>query len=191
MKVLNLAIGHKKQEEIIMFKLGHPYDITSYIIEKADKKEIIGISNEKGCLYQHGYFVCHDVRDTHIYRIQVGINLMYKKEPDTKIIEQYDISHEALLEFCIENYEELLVKTTAGRKLLNAEINQIDSREYTELLLIAFGFEKLLKIIVEFDVENGFENSDVTEYRYNTPLEFLVKKVDGGYGITKVDLKAD
>lgn len=174
-----------------MFELGHSYDVTGYVTEMANAKKIIGITNEKGCLYQHGYYICHDVRDTHIYRIQVGINSMYEKEPETKIIEQYDISHEALLEFCIENYEELLTKTTAGRKVLIAEANQVDSRKYTELLLAAFGFEKLLKIIVELDYEDGFENSDVTEYRYNTPLENVIDKVDGGYGITKVDLTID
>lgn len=174
-----------------MFELGHSYDITGYVTEMSDEKKIIGLGKKGECLYRHGYFICHDVRDTHIYRIQVGINSMYEKEPETKIIEQCDISHEALLEFCIENYEELLIKTTAGRKALIAEANQVDSRKYTELLLAAFGFEKLLKIIVELDYENGFENSDVTEYRYNTPLADVIDKVDGGYGITKVELSVD
>lgn len=172
-----------------MFELGHCYDITKYITEKSDKKEIIGISNEKGCLYQHGYFVCHDVNDTHIYRVQDGINSMYVKEVDTKIIEQYDIPHEDLLEFCIENYEEELLREKTGRLLLVAENKDVSPKEYTELLVSVFGFEKLLKIIVELDYENGFESSDVTEYRYNTPLENLIEKIDGGYGITKVDLK--
>ena len=174
-----------------MFELGHSYDVTNYVTEMANAKKIIGIVNKEGCLYQHGYFICHDVRDTHIYRIQVGINSMYEKEPETKIIEQYEISHEKLLEFCIDNYSDLLTKTTAGRKLLNAETNHIDSRKYTELLVAAFGFEKLLKIIVECDYEDGFENNDVTEYRYNTPLADVIDKVDGGYGITKVDLTLD
>lgn len=174
-----------------MFELGHSYEITNYITSKADKKEIIGISNEEGCLYQHGYFVCHDVNDTHIYRVQKGINSMYEKELDTKIIEQYDFSHEELLKFCIKNHENELLKNKTGRLLLIAEEKGINPKEYTEHLLSVFGFEKLLKIIVELDAENGFENTDVTEYRYNTPLEVLIKKIDGGCGITKVDLKID
>lgn len=174
-----------------MFELGHCYDVTKYITEKSDKKEIVGINGQDGCLYKNGYFICHDIRDTHIYRVQVGINSIYEKEPDTKIIEQYDVSHEKLLGFCVENYKDDLLKEKNGRILLIAESKGVNPKEYAELLLSVFGFEKLLKIIVELDYENGFESDDVTEFRYNTPLDALIRKIDGGYGITKVDLTAD
>ncbi|MEE1503029.1 MAG: hypothetical protein UGF89_02135 [Acutalibacteraceae bacterium] len=174
-----------------MFELGHCYDITKYIIEKSDKKEIIGIRGENGCLYKNGYFICHDVRDTHIYRIQDGINERYEKEPDTKIVEECSISHEKLLEFCVENCKEDLLKEKTGRDLLVAESKGVNPKEYIKLLLSVFGFEKLLKIIVELDYETGFENDDVTEFRYNTPLDTLIRRIDGGYGITEVSLDTD
>lgn len=172
-------------------KAGHSYDVTEFVIEMSDKKKIIGLGDNGRCIYRNGYFICFDVVSTHIYRVQVGINSMYVAETETKIIEHYDIENEDLLEFCIENYETELLKDGVGRILLDAENKGVNPKTYTELLLSVFGLKKLLKIVVELDYENGFENSDTTEFRYDTPLEVLIKKVDGGYGITKLSLSME
>ena len=41
---------------------------------------------------------------------------------------------------------------------------------------------------VKYDYDNGFENWDVDEFRYDTSLESLIERIDGGYGITDVNL---
>ena len=158
-----------------VWSLGHVYDLTEYFDKMVQEKKITGVG--KNC-YKHGYFLCHDVWDTHIYRIQVGINSEYEKEPRTKIIETENVHHGDLLKFCVEKYE------------LNEGLFDFDEREIIEVLIAQIGLEELLKVIVEYDYENGFESYDVDEFRYDTPLEKLVKRIDGGYGITKIDLDA-
>lgn len=159
--------------EDTVWKLGEVYDLTEYFNNLVKEKKIVGVGDS----YKHGYFVCHDVWDTHIYRIQVGINSEYDEEPRTKIIETEDIHHEDLVDFCIDKYE------------LNEDDFDVDTREKIEILIEKIGLKELLKTIVEKDYDNGFENYDVDEFRYDTPLEHLIDVIDGGYGITKLDLK--
>lgn len=159
--------------------LGHVVDVTQYIIDMSDANKIVGLKNKEGKnIYENGYFICHDVLDTHIYRIQVGINSEYDYEPRTKIIETNDISHEKLAEYCAEKFE-------------LGYLSDIDVREVTDFLIHGIGVEKLLKAIVEIDYDDGFENCDVDEYRYDTPLSELINNIDGGYGITKIELALD
>lgn len=173
-----------------VLKAGHCYDVTEYVTKLSDEKKIIGLGDKGKCLYRHGYFVCFDVFDTHIYRVQVGINSKYETEPDTKIIEQYDIAHDELLEFCIENYNDKFINLydRGGKEVLTAIEKNVSVKEYAGLLLDVFGLEEFLKIVVEFDAEIGFENTVTSEFRYDTPLDVLIRKIDGGYGITKVAL---
>jgi len=173
-----------------LLKAGHSYDITEFITAMSDKKKIIGLGDNGKCIYRNGYFVCFDVLTTHIYRVQVGINSKYEAEPETKIIEQEEIPHERLLVFCIDNYKTEMLEDEVGKMLL-AKNQWMNSKELPELLVSVFGLEKLIKIVVEYDYNNGFENSDTTEFRYDTPLETLIKKVDGGYGITKLPLSVE
>ena len=157
------------------WKLGHVYDLTEYFDKMVKEKKIIGVGDN---CYKNGYFVCHDVWDTHIYRIQVGINSEYEEEPRTKIVETENIRHSDLVEFCIEEYN------------LNEEItNAFDEREIIEVLIAQIGLKELLKAIVKYDYENGFENWDVDEFRYDASLESLIERIDGGYGITKINLE--
>ena len=156
-----------------IWKLGHVYDLTKYF---DDKVKVGDIWMPDKNIYEHGYFVCHDVWDTHVYRIQVGINSEYEEEPRTKIIETYNVRHDDLLEFCIEKYE------------LNDGLREFDEREVIEVLIAQIGLKKLLKAVVECDLDNGFENWDVDKFRYDTPLESLIERIDGGYGITKIEL---
>ncbi len=159
-----------------VWKLGHVYDVTKYVNDLAQADKMVGIIHNDGtCIYEHGYFICHDVLDTHIYRIQVGINSEYEKEERTKIIESKDISHEDLVDFCIEKFE------------LNKTDFDVDTREKIEILIEKIGLQELLKTIVEMDYNSGFENDDVDEFRYDKPLEALIRRIDGGYGITKID----
>lgn len=162
-----------------IWNLGHVYDLTEYVTGLAKIGKILGITdNNNNCCYEHGYFLCHDVWDTHIYRIQVGINSEYEDEPRTKIIETENIHHSDLLDYCIEKYE------------LNGDLirKTFDDRETIEILIAQIGLEEILKSLVEMDYDNGFENWEVNEYRYDEPLENLVKRIDGGYGITKIHL---
>ena len=155
------------------WELGHIYDLTEYFNKMVKENKIIGVGDN---CYKYGYFVCHDVWDTHIYRIQVGINSEYEDEPRTKIIETENIHHEDLVEFCIEKFE------------LDEEDFNVDTREKIGILISKIGLNELLKTIVEYDYEYGFENWDVNEFRYDEPLENLIKIIDGGYGITKITL---
>lgn len=171
----------KEFNEKNVWRLGTVYDLTKYFNDLAREGKIIGVIDSKDkCIYEHGYFVCHDVWDTHIYRIQVGINAEYDDEPRTKIIEQEDIHHSDLMDYCIEKYG------------LNKDIlTHFDEREYTGVLISRIGIKEVLKSIVEMDYNKGFENWDVTEFRYDRPLEDLIKRIDGGYGISKIDIDVD
>lgn len=153
-----------------VWKLGHVYDMTEYFDDLVKNKQIVGMGDN---CYKHGYFICHDVLDTHIYRIQVGINSEYEKEDRTKIVETENIHHEDLVDFCIEKYD------------LDVDDFDVDIREQIEILIQKIGLNELLKTIVEIDDMRGYENYDVDEFRYDTPLESLIEKIDGGYGITK------
>lgn len=153
------------------WELGHVYDLTEYFDKMVKENKIVGVGDN---CYKYGYFVCHDVWDTHIYRIQVGINSEYEDEPRTKIIETENIHHEDLVEFCIEKFE------------LDEEDFYVDTREKIGILISKIGLNELLKTIVEYDYEYGFENWDVNEFRYDEPLENLIEIIDGGYGITKI-----
>ena len=157
------------------WELGHVYDLTEYFDGMVKEKKIVDVGDN---CYKYGYFVCHDVWDTHVYRIQVGINSEYEEEPRTKIIETENISHEDLADFCIEKY-----------KLDEEGFFDVDTRKYIEILISKIGLNELLKAIIKYDYENGFENWDVDEFRYDEPLENLIESIDGGYGITKIDLK--
>lgn len=156
------------------WSLGHVYDLTDYFDKMVKEQKIIGVGDN---CYKYGYFVCHDVWDTHIYRIQVGLNSEYEKEPRTKIIEQEDIRHYKLLEYVIEEYD-----------VPENLCDDIDERSYIDMLVAYMGIENLLKAILDCDYYNGFENYDVKEYRYDTPVETLIRDIDGGYGISKIDV---
>lgn len=163
-----------------VWKLGHVYDVTKYFNDLVATDKMYGLKNRDGkCIYEHGYFLCHDVWDTHIYRIQVGINSEYEEEERTKIIETENIHHEDLVDFCIEKFE------------LDEDDFDVDTREKIEILIGKIGLQELLKAIVEKDYDNGFENYDVDEFRYDEPLEALIERIDGGYGITKIDLSIE
>lgn len=47
--------------------LGHVYDLTEYFNNLVKEGKIVGVGDS----YENGYFVCNDVLDSHIYRIQV------------------------------------------------------------------------------------------------------------------------
>lgn len=152
--------------------LGHVYDLTEYFNKQVAAGKIIGV----GDAYKYGYFVCHDVWDIHIYRVQVGVNAEYDVEPRTKIIETENISNDDLLDFCIEKYN------------INHKITGSDARGFIDYLIALLGLETVLKTIVDVDYDRGFETYNVDEYRYDTSLEELIEDIDGGYGISKIDL---
>lgn len=159
---------------ITNWNLGHTFDVTDYFNYLTKTNQIIGTND----CYKYGYFICRDVWDTHIYRIQFGLNSNYESEPDTKIIETYNISHEELIDFCKEEYD-ISINTS------------IDIRNTINALLHRIGLPKLLKILIHYDYSNGFDNWDVYEFRFNTPLSKLIFNIDGGFGITKINLDGD
>ncbi len=146
------------------YKLGHVYDITDYF-------KSAPISD--GTNYAK-YYIANDVWCFHIYRILVGFNSEYEAEPRTKLIEQYDITKRDALE--------------ASEKAFGMTIFYSDIREFPNM---TFGnettdewFKVVTKAVVDLD---GFENDDVQEFRYDTPIEKLIEQIDGGYGITILD----
>ena len=166
-------------------KLAHVYDITNYV-EQQSKKD--------GHSYKYGYFISRNVFCVHIYRIVVGYNSEYEIEPRTKLIEQFNLDNNVLKDYVEENYgmhldgdcisypqdilDELLIKyATNDEKLKESEA-------------IDFALQDFLKIIYNADMDiEGFSNCDVEEYRYDTPIRKLIEDIDGGYGITKVEIK--
>lgn len=145
------------------FRLGHNYDVTEYY-----KKTGYG----SNCCAR--YFVCADVFDFHVYRIIVGYNSEYEEEPRTKLIEQGDIDKRDVLE---------AVEEDMGMKIFCGNIKQ-----FPDCLINAdfedMGFKSIIKAVVRLDSGDNF---DLKEYRFDTPIDELVNKIDAGYGITILD----
>ena len=146
------------------FDLGHVFDLTEYA-----KKTF------KGADYSAGYFICEDTWDFHVYRIQIGINSEYEDEEDTKIVEQDDIHKSDLIEY-LEDEGIATLPEGDERIVIDRYIGSNPER-----------FRQIAKAVADFDYDRGFENWDVTEYRYDEPIETLIEDIDGGYGITKLD----
>ena len=145
------------------FRLGHVWDCTEVFKQKVNNGEVVGVGKGDEMIYRYGYFIIYDVLDFHVYRVQVGINAEYEDEPRTKIVEQWDISKaDVLEELGVDDYED--VRTA------------FDSLEEISI-------KEIVDTIIGLDC---FDNDDVTEYRYDTPLEVIYADIDGGYGITKL-----
>ena len=159
--------------------LGQTYDVTDYFNKQAENGNIIGVINRNGaCIYENGYFFCRDVRNVHVYRIQVGINSMYEEEPRTKIIEMKSLSYKDLAELCVEKYD------------VSEELLTYDERVIINQLIDKIGIEEVLKTLVGLDYESGFENDTVKEFRYDEPLKTLKDVIWGGsdFGMKKIRL---
>ena len=150
-----------------VFRLGHNYDVSEYYKDK--------MGDFTSCAK---YYICADVYDFHVYRIIVGYNSEYEKEPRTKLIELHDISKRDVLE--------------AVEKDLNMTIAYRDIRDFPKCLTDVdyenMGFKSVIRAVVGLD--NG-DNDDLKEYRYDTPIENLINDIDAGYGITILDVNLD
>lgn len=146
------------------FSLGHNYDVTEYV------KKFGWCSDSLT-----KYYICADVWDFHVYRIVVGFNSEYEKEPRTKLIEVGDIDKRYVLETVEEN--------------LNTAIFCGDMREFPSIFLKADSEDKRFKSIIKavVDLDDG-DNADLEEYRYDTPIDKLIDDIDAGYGITVLDV---
>lgn len=145
------------------FRLGHVWDCTEVFKQKVNNGEVVGVGNGDEMIYRHGYFIIYDVWDFHVYRVQVGINAEYEDEPRTKIVEQWDVSKEDVLE-ALDVYDYEDVRTV------------FDSLEEITV-------KEIVDAIIELDC---FDNDRVEEYRYDASLEEIYADIDGGYGITKL-----
>lgn len=145
------------------FRLGHVWDCTEIFKQKVNNGEVVGVGKGDEMIYRHGYFIIYDVLDFHVYRIQVGINAEYEDESRTKIVEQWDIPKEDVLE-ALDVYDYEDVRTA------------FDSLEEISI-------KEIVDAIIELDC---FDNDRVEEYRYDTSLEEIYADIDGGYGITKL-----
>ena len=149
---------------MMKFTLGHVFDLTEYA-----KKTF------KGGDFSAGYFICEDVWDFHVYRIQIGVNSEYEAEEDTKIIEEEQIHKSNLIEY-LEEEGIAVLPDEDERCVIDSYIGNNSER-----------FKQIAKAVADYDYDNGLENWGVEEYRYNTPIEDLLEDIDGGYGITKLD----
>ena len=147
------------------FSLGHVFDLTEYA------KKAFGACAD----YSAGYFICEDTWDFHVYRIQIGINSEYEDEEDTKIVEWEQIHKSDLIDYLAE---EDIVTLPLGdeRVVIDRYIGNNDEK-----------FRQICKAVADYDYDNGFENWDVKEYRYDEPIETLLDDIDGGFGITKLN----
>jgi hypothetical protein len=109
-----------------------------------------------------------------VYRIIIGYNSEYQKEPRTKLIEQGDISKQDVLDAVEED--------------MNMMISLSSIREFPDILIDAdfedIGFKSVIKAVI--DLDDG-DNIDLDEYRFDTPIEKLINDIDAGYGITILD----
>lgn len=146
------------------FRLGHNYDVTDYCKKDGCGKE-----------FYEKYYICADVWDFHVYRIVVGYNSEYEEEPRTKLIEVGNIDKRDVLEAVEED-------TNMGIS------DYTDIRKFPDILISAdyedMGFKSIIKAVVDLDCG---DNDDLKEYRYDAPIEKLIKDIDSGYGITVLD----
>lgn len=163
------------------WKLGHVYDCTEYVKKLALSGELVGLKKADGeTLYEHGYFIGFDVFDLHVYRVCVGINAEYEDEPRTKIVEMTDISKYDLID---ELKEQEIVPP-----LIDIDVRVM----FNEILEYDIAtISDILKAVITIDYDRCFENDKVREYRYDTSLDEIYSHIDGGYGITKAEIKDD
>ena len=150
------------------WELGHCYDLTEYFTQLVKGKKIIGVN------YEHGYFVCRDVWDIHIYRILANMNGDFEPEEGAWIVEQNDIRYDKFVDFCVD------------RGLLDdrIEYDYLDEREMWDKLIKDIEFEAILYAIVAYDYDSGFDNYSTEEF--SSKAECL-DAIDDGYGITKIN----
>lgn len=106
------------------------------------------------------YYICADVLDFHIYRIVLGYNSEYEEEEDTKLIERTDIDKRDIIKY---------INFPSKCKMIGVRDNW---------------FKEVVKAVINCDT---YDNDDVIEFRYNTPIEELIDTIDSGYGITVLD----
>lgn len=145
------------------FRLGHNYDVTEYYNKVRGKYS--------DCAK---YFICADVWDFHVYRIVIGYNSEYEVEPRTKLIEIENISKYEVLE-AVEKDLDMIIAIDSMKKFPSCLIDA----DFEDM-----GFKSVIKAVVNLDFG---DNYDLKEYRYDTPIEELIRDIDAGYGITILD----
>ena len=148
------------------FRLGHVYDVTDYY------------HKNNGNDFER-YYICADVLDFHIYRIVLGYNSEYEEEEDTKLIEQTDIDKRDVIEY-MKNERIAFVDDSKDWKNFPSKCHMISARDDL--------FKEVVKAVINCDT---YDNDDVLEFRYNTPIEELISTIDSGYGITVLDEDLD
>lgn len=146
------------------FRLGHVYDATDYY-HKNNSNDF------------ERYYICADVLDFHIYRIVLGYNSEYEEEEDTKLIEQTDIDKRDVIEYMKD--ERIAFVDSKDWKNFPSNCNVIGFRNVRDNW-----FKEVIKVVINCDT---YDNDDVIEFRYNTPIEKLIDTIDSGYGITVLD----
>ena len=147
------------------FRLGHVYDVTDFY------------HKNNGNDFER-YYICADVFDFHIYRIVLGYNSKYEEEEDTKLIEQTDIDKRDVIEY-MKN-ERIAFIGSKDWKNFPSKCNIIGVRDNC--------FKEIVKAVINCDT---YDNDDVLEFRYNTPIKELIDTIDSGYGITILDKNLD
>ena len=148
------------------FRLGHVYDVTEFY--KANGGDDTFAK----------YLLCNDVWDFHIYRIVVGYNSEYEKEPRTKLIEQSNIDKWQVMAELENQNSPMIIKANDPRNFPTR----------TDVICGGMTSEEWLKIVIKAVIDSDtYDNDDLNEYRFDTPIEKLLNDIDGGYGITVLD----
>lgn len=151
------------------YELGHCYDLTEHFTQLVKDRKIIGVN------YEHGYFVCFDVWDIHIYRILANMNSDFEQEPGAWIVEQNDIRYDKFVDFCVE--------TAALDDRI--EYDYLDEREIMDKLVKDLPMNIILDRVIAYDYDSGFENYDYEEFSSHAEC---IRVIDDGYGITVVNM---
>lgn len=149
--------------------LGHVYDLTECFTNKVINKEIVGAN------YEHGYFVCRDVWDIHVYRVLSDTNSDFETEEGTWLVEQNDIRYNKFVDFLEE------IGIISNRLVYN----HLDEREMLDKLLRQLSLKTILHAIILYDYDSGFENYDNEEFSSHASC---IEAIDDGYGITVVNM---
>lgn len=93
------------------------------------------------------YFIAFDVRSVHILRIQENINDDYEEDEGSVLIEHEMVNYfPDIIRYFEEHYD---IGEYMG-----------DDRIFIDKMIATLGIEKVLKAIVDYDEENGYENYD-------------------------------
>lgn len=112
------------------------------------------------------YYVCQDVHDFWICRVQENLNIDYEPEDGTYLLERHQIDHYDFITF--------LEETQA------CEVDDITNRQKKDSFLNGLSLSLVVDHLLLLDEKTGFENDDCDDFEC---FEDCEETIDDGFGI--------